>query len=375
MKTLYLDNAASTPLLDQVKSKMFDVMTDCYANSSSIHFAGVQSMKEVEKARELIANSLMASSEEIFFTSGGTEANNWVIQSLCLRRDPRRNVIVTSKIEHPSIRAPIQWVQDNWGMEVIEIGVDSNGVIDLNELKDALNHKVLFCTLMHVNNEVGSVQPIREAAELCSKLGIAFHVDACQSFLKLPIDLSVLELTYLTINAHKIHGPKGIGALYMRKGFELPALIRGGGHELNHRSGTLNVPAIAGFGKAVEIQKSKPATFNELTDNLNWLASQLQVEFPQCVINSPQLNRAPHILNIRFRGFLGKDIFWALNKAGIAISNSSACSSNKMTPSHVLKAMGLSDEENLESMRISIGLLSRKEELQNLIHKLKEIIK
>ena len=178
-----------------------------------------------------------------------------------------------------------------------------------------------------------------------------------------------------TINAHKIHGPKGIGALYMRKGFELPALIRGGGHELNHRSGTLNVPAIAGFGKAVEIQSSKPAFFIELSDNLNWLATQLQDCFPLCVINAPIRSCAPHILNIRFKGFLGKDIFWALNKAGIAISNSSACSSNKIAPSHVLKAMGLSDEQNLESMRISIGLLSQKEELQHLINKLKEIIK
>lgn len=375
MKPLYLDNAASTPLLEEVKKTMLEVMNDSFGNSSSVHSLGVDAVKKVEKAREIIARSLNAQPEEIYFTSGGTESNNWVIQSVVKQGLTKRKKIVTSEIEHPSILAPLMWVQEKFGIEVVKVGVDSEGRVRIPDLEAALKDDVLLCTLMHVNNEVGSIQPIEIAAKLCLKHGIAFHVDACQGYIKVPLDLKVLELTYLTINAHKLHGPKGIGALYMKKGHELDALFHGGGHEMNRRSGTLNVPAIAGFGKAVELQSASLEKFVEMKKLLNWLSDELTNHFSNYALTGADSERAPHILNIRFKGFLGKDIFWALNKAKIAVSTSSACSSNKLTPSHVLKAMGFNDESNLEALRISIGLQTTKDDLQLLINELKGIIK
>ena len=375
MKNIYLDNAASTPLLEDVKTSIIEAMNESYANSSSIHSPGVQVMRKVEKARFSISEVLHTSAEEIFFTSGGTESNNWIIQSMILKGHSKRKKIVTSGIEHPSILAPLNWAKESFGFEIITIGVDECGRIKLDEFAKVLNEEVLFCSIMHVNNEVGSLQPIEEVSKLCLKYGIPLHVDACQSFIKHPIDLSVVELTYLTINAHKLHGPKGIGALYMRKGHELPALFHGGGHEMNYRSGTLNVPAIIGFGKAVELQQERPELVAEMGQLLLWLKDELKSSFLKCEINGSEKNYAPHILNIRFAGHLGRDVFWALNKTGISVSTSSACSSNKTTPSYVLKAMGLSDEANLESFRISLGLQTKKKDLEILLLELKEIIK
>jgi cysteine desulfurase len=361
--------------MEEVKIAMIEAMNECFANSSSIHTPGVQAIKKVEKARHSIANSLNASPEEFYFTSGGTESNNWVLKSAVMNRDLKRKKIVTSAIEHPSIMAPLKWVQENFGIEVLKVGVDASGKIKLAELAQVLNEDVFLCTLMHVNNEVGSVQPIEEVSRLCARHAIPLHVDACQSFIKLPLDLRMVELTYLTINAHKLHGPKGIGALYMRKGHELPPLMLGGGHEMNFRSGTLNVPAIIGFGKAVALQQKMPEQIHEMSQQLKWLGDELKNNYSHCRINGSEVDRAPHILNVHFKGNLGKDIFWALNKAGIAVSTSSACSSNKMTPSHVLAAMGMEDEANLEALRISIGLQTKREDLEILIHELKGIIK
>lgn len=375
MRNTYLDNAASTPLLAEVQATMLECMNESFGNSSSIHTPGVQAIRRVERAREIIANSLNASSEEFYFTCGGTESNNWVIKSFLGRTDLKNKKIITSAIEHPSILVPLNWLAEYFGIQIIKIGVDSEGIIKLAELEKAMDSNVLLCTIMHVNNEVGSIQPLNEISKLCEKFNVPFHVDACQSFIKVPLNLSHTKITYLTINAHKLHGPKGVGALYMRKGHELPAFMHGGGHEMNLRSGTLNVPGIVGFGKAVELQAPSSGRFVEMGQLLKWLSEELKTAFPTCKITGHVTMKAPHILNVRFPGHLGKDLFWALNKVGIAVSTSSACSSTKMTPSSVLAALGLSDEENLEALRISIGLLTTKEDLEFLLNQLKGIIK
>lgn len=375
MKSIYLDNAASTPMLAEVKEELAKQSDLLIGNASSIHSLGVRASREVEKAREIIANSLSTSADNIVFTSGGTESNNWVIQSLFHQKKKNQNTIVTSTIEHPSVLAPIKWLAENFGVKVIFIGVDHEGRILVDDLKKSLSDEVFLCSIMHVNNEVGSLQPMEEIANLCEQYKVPLHVDACQSFLKIPINLSELNITYLTINSHKVHGPKGVGALYLKSANSLSPLFHGGGHESNRRSGTLNTPPITAFGKAVEIQKNNPEYFKKLHELSSWTRKKLIENFSTVSINSPENNLAPHILNIRFNNHLGKDVFWALNKSGVYVSTSSACSSNKMTPSHVLAAMGLNDKNNLESIRLSFGLLTTKEEIEDFIDCLKEIIK
>ena len=375
MKSIYLDNAASTPMLLEVKEELIKNSEHLIGNASSIHSVGVKASREVEKARESIANSLSTSADNIVFTSGGTESNNWVVQSLFHQKNKNQNTIITSAIEHPSVLAPIMWLQKQYGINVVNIGVDTEGRILIEDLKKALSDDVIFCSIMHVNNEVGSIQPMKEIAELCEKFNVPLHVDACQSFLKVPINLSQLKISYLTINSHKVHGPKGVGALYLREGYSLLPLFHGGGHESNRRSGTLNAPAISAFGKSVELQSKNTDFFKQMSDLNLWTQKKLIEIFPPITINSPTNNLAPHILNVRFKDLLGKDLFWSLNKAGVYVSTSSACSSNKMTPSHVLSAMGLDEKHNLESIRISFGLQTTKEEIEYFIDVLREIIK
>ena len=375
MKTIYLDNAASTPMLPEVLVELTKQSEFLTGNASSIHALGVRASREVEKAREIIANSLSTSADNIVFTSGGTESNNWVIQSLFFQKKKNQNTIITSLIEHPSVLAPIKWLSENFGVKVIYIGVDQEGRILLEDLKKSLSDDVFLCSIMHVNNEVGSLQPMEEIAKMCEQFNVPLHVDACQSFLKIPINLKDLNITYLTINSHKVHGPKGVGALYLKAAHSLSPLFHGGGHESNRRSGTINAPSIAAFGKAVEIQMNNPERLINLRELANWTRKKLIDKFSSISINSPENNLAPHILNIRFNNHLGKDVFWALNKSGVYVSTSSACSSNKMTPSHVLAAMGLNDKNNLESLRLSFGLLTAKEEIENFIACLGEIIK
>jgi cysteine desulfurase len=375
LKTIYLDNAASTPLLLEVKVEHDIFLEKLVGNPSSIHTFGVRASKEVEKARDYIATALETSADNIVFTSGGTESNNWVIQSLFHQKKENQNTIITSAIEHPSVHAPIKWLQEKFGVNVIYINVDQDGRVILEELKNAISDKVFLCTIMHVNNEVGSLQPIEEISEICGHYHVPFHVDACQSFLKVPINLSKLNITYLTLNSHKVHGPKGVGALYIKANNPLSPLFHGGGHESNRRSGTLNAPAIAAFGKSVDLQFKNPDWFKKMYELNEWTRIKLSENFANISFNSPPKNLAPHILNVRFSEKMGKDVFWALNKAGVYVSTSSACSSNKMTPSHVLSAMGIEDKHNLESIRISFGLQNTYEDVEEFISTLKEIFK
>jgi cysteine desulfurase len=370
---VFLDNAATTKIALDVKKSM-DICEDFfYANASSVHSAGLEAMKIIEKSRSEIAQALSCSPEEIFFTSGGTESNNWVIKSLIEMKSDKKKIL-TSKIEHPSILEPLKWLEKNFNYEIVYVNVLESGVIDLLDFKNKLDESFCLCTLMHVNNEIGSIQPIDEIGKFCKLKNVLFHTDACQSFMKLPINLTQMPIDFISINSHKIHGPKGIGALFISSKVKISPFLHGGGQEMGLRSTTMNTAGIVGFGKATELLKNFKHT-KKISELSFWLKSELLNKFNDCVINNDGKEVLPNILNIRFNNILGKDLFWRLNKEGIFVSTSSACSSNKNTPSRVLHEIGLSEKQNLESIRVSISVDTEKDDLKIFLNALEKIIK
>lgn len=373
MKSVYLDNAATTFMLNEVCNEISNCDKFFNGNPSSIHQLGVGAMKLVEESRCNIANSINCEPEELYFTSGGTESNNWVIKSLATSKDTRKTII-TSSIEHPSVLEPIKWLEKNFNFKVKVIDVDRDGVINLKKLEEAVNEDVALCSIMHVNNEIGSIQPIELISKICGKYEALFHTDACQSFLKVPLDVKKSGVNFLSINAHKVNGPKGVGALYISKESKLEPLLHGGGQEFGQRSTTLNTSGIVGFGKAVNLQ-SDLRHMEHIAILSKWFKERLVEEFSFCVINNNEKYTIPNIINLRFNNILGKTLMWNLNKVGIYVSTASACSSNKNTPSRVLENIGLSEKENLESLRISLGVLTTKAELEYVLEMLKKIFR
>lgn len=366
MKLIYFDNAATTPVFEEAKNIFLE---DLFANPSSIHSAGVSAMMKVERAREIIAGAINANAEQVYFTATGTEANNWVLKSL---NSPKRSMVI-SRIEHPSIMETAKYLENN-GFKIKYINVKADGCIDLEDAKDKISSEDSLCSVMHVNNETGIVQPIEELAKICRVKNVLIHVDACQSFTKIPIDFSGMNLDFLTINSSKINGPKGIGALIIKNHLTLNSFIHGGSQENGLRAGTLNLNAIQSFAKAVELSIGLDVSkkLKGLRDNM---IQKMSHNFHGFKINGDINLLAPHILNIRFDNFFAKDIFWHLNKNKIYTSMSSACSANKFTPSYVLEAMGLSEAENYASIRISFGYFNSDDEIDIFIDTLGKLIK
>lgn len=374
---VYLDNSATTRPYEEVVVEMVKYMESHYGNPSSLHRMGVDAEKAMKGARKSIAVSLGVKDEEIYFTSGGTEADNTAIFGAAQARKRRGDKIVTSRIEHPAVMESCRKLEES-GFRVEYIPVGGNGVIDLRALESALDDQTILITVMHVNNEVGSIQPIREIAELKDRIGkrlgmeILLHTDAVQSYGRLPIPMDGIDM--LAVSGHKIHGPKGAGALYIRKALNIQPYIHGGGQERGLRSGTENVPAIAGFGTAADLcRRNTDKRIETMKKVKAYLEEGLRSEIPDIRFNSSP-DGSPAILNVSFSGVRGEVLLHTLEQSEIYVSTGSACSSRKKGQSHVLKAMGLSDKEIEGAVRFSFSEFNTTEEIDYVLARLKSAV-
>lgn len=370
---VYLDNSATTKAYDDVTLEVAKVMQQDYGNPSSLHRMGINAEKHVKNARRSLALSLGVSPDEIFFTGSGTEADNMAIFGLAGAQKRRGNKIITSKIEHPAVLEACRRLSTK-GFEIAYIGVNKFGLIDLQELEGEIDDNTILISIMHVNNELGTIQPIEEIGKLKRKHeGVFFHSDAVQSFGKIALDPRKSGIDLLSISAHKIHGPKGVGALYAKKGTRIDPQLIGGGQEQGMRSGTENVPGIAGFGIAVRhISSGWAAKMKELTKLRTYLLTGIKNEISDCRINSYETEgSSPAILNVSFEGVRGEVLLHMLEQAGIFVSTSSACSSKKKGQSHVLKAAGLLDREIEGAIRFSFSEMNNLPEMEYTLDRLK----
>ena len=369
---IYLDNAASTQIHEDVLESMLPYLKEQYGNASSIHRYGRLAKKAIEKARKQIALLINADPSEILITSGGTESNNTVL--IGISTDANSKHMVTSSIEHDAILEPCKKLTQN-GFHVDYLPVDKFGTVDPLELKNHLSDNTCLVSIMFGNNEVGTVQKISEITKICNERKIPFHTDAVQAVGKIPINVKELGIDLLSISSHKLHGPKGIGALYIKNGIKIDPVILGGGQEHGLRSGTENVANIVGFGKACEIAK------NNLNDNMKYvialrdmLIEKVLNEIPEVTLNGDPTSRLPNNAHFTFLGVNGEDLIIKLDEYGIAASTGSACSVNTQRASHVLQAMGFSHEQITGSLRLTMGVFNNEKDIEQTVTSLKKIV-
>ena len=368
---IYLDNAASTQIHEDVLEVMLPYLKEQYGNPSSIHRYGRLANKAIEKARKQIAMLINADSSEILLTSGGTESNNTALYGIAERKP--HSQIITSSIEHDAILEPCKKLAKN-GFDVIYLPVDTHGVVNLSVLKNSLSDNTCLVSIMFGNNEMGTIEPIAQIAQLCHEQNIPFHTDAVQAVGKIAIDVKKLGVDLLSISSHKINGPKGIGALYIRKGIDIDPIILGGGQERGLRSGTENVANIVGFGKACELAKL------HLSDNISHmkklrddLVAKILREISGVILNGHAENRLPNNAHFTFLGVAGEDLIIKLDEYGIAASTGSACSVHTQKASHVLQAMGFSHEQITGSLRLTLGLFNNQQQIDETVNILKKV--
>jgi len=368
---IYLDNAASTQIHEDVLDAMLPYLKEQYGNPSSIHRYGRLANKAIEKARKQIAMLINADSSEILLTSGGTESNNTALYGIAEKKP--HSQIITSSIEHDAILEPCKKLAKD-GFDVIYLPVDTHGVVNLSVLKNSLSDNTCLVSIMFGNNEMGTIEPIAQIAQLCNEQNIPFHTDAVQAVGKIPIDVKKLGVDLLSISSHKINGPKGIGALYIRKGIDINPIILGGGQEHGLRSGTENVANIVGFGKACELAKLN------LSDNIShmkklrdYLVAKILREIPCVILNGHAENRLPNNAHFTFLGVAGEDLIIKLDEYGIAASTGSACSVHTQKASHVLQAMGFSHEQITGSLRLTLGLFNNQQQIDETVNILKKV--
>ena len=369
---IYLDNAASTQIHEDVLTSMLPYLKEQYGNASSIHRYGRISRKAIEKSRKQIASLINADPSEILITSGGTESNNTVLRGIPLKNIPSN--VITSSIEHDAILEPCKKLSQN-GLEIMYLSVDKFGMINPSELKNTISDNTCLVSIMFGNNEVGTVQKISEISQICHEKNIPFHTDAVQAIGKIPIDVKELGIDLLSISSHKLHGPKGIGALYIKNGVQINPIILGGGQEHGLRSGTENVANIVGFGNACEIAK------NNLTENMAYvtklrdlLIKKVLDEIPEVTLNGDPKSRLPNNAHFTFLGVNGEDLIIKLDEYEIAASTGSACSVNTQRASHVLQAMGFSHEQITGSLRLTLGIFNNEKEIVQTVDSLKKIV-
>ena len=374
MENVYFDNAATTKLDKEVLDEMMPYLTDEYGNPSSIYKLGRTARKAVEDAREKVAKAINAKPEEIYFTSGGSEADNTAIRGIANNYKNKGNHIITTKIEHPAALELCKQLEKE-GFEVTYLNVNENGLIILEELEKAIKDTTVLITTMFANNEIGTIQPIKEIGEIARKNNVYFHTDAVQAVGSVRIDVEDMNIDSLSLSGHKIYGPKGIGALYVKKGIKFQNLITGGHQEKNKRAGTENVPAIVGLGKAIElVYENFEEKTQKIIDLREYYIKELQEKIPYIKVNGDREKRLPGNANISFEFIEGEGILLNLDLRGIYASSGSACTSGSLDPSHVLLAIGLSHEIAHGSLRISIGKYNTKEEVDYLIENLVEIV-
>jgi len=371
MKNIYLDNAATTKVDDRVVEAMNIYHTEKYGNASSVHFKGEEARRDLEEARETIAKAIGARYDEIIFTGSGTESNNFAIKGLFFNNYPNKNHIITTKIEHDCVLNACKWLETK-GAKVTYLNVNEKGFVNLKDIENAITDKTFLVSVIHGNNEIGTIQNLKGIGELCRKKGVLFHTDACQSLTKVPINVNKDNVDLVTLNAHKIHGPKGVGALYIRKGVSITPLLHGGGQEFKLRSSTENVPGIIGFAKAVKISSSSDV---KNMKKLREYFIQELLKIPNTRLNGADgEDRLCNNINLSFRNIEGEAIGSFLNVNGIFTSTGSACSSKSLEPSHVLTALGLSPLEANSSIRISISKYTTKEEIDYALSEIKKTV-
>lgn len=371
---VYLDNAATTRLDERVLEKMMPYLTSEYGNASSIYKLGRNNRRVVEIAREKIAKKLNAEPYEIYFTSGGSESDNTAIKGIANAYKTKGNHIITSKIEHPAVLEVCKELEKE-GFEVTYIGVDENGIIDLKELESSIKENTILITIMYANNEIGTIEPIKEIGQIAKKHNVYFHADAVQAVGSVKIDVKEMNIDSLSLSAHKFYGPKGIGALYVKKGIRFKKLITGGHQESGKRAGTENVASIVGMSEALELAYLELEEKNNRIKNLkDYYIEEVTKKIPYIKFNGDVNNGLPGTANIAFRYIEGEGLLLNLDNKGIYASSGSACTSDSLEPSHVLLAIGLPHEIAHGSLRVSIGKYNTKEEIDYLIDNLVVIV-
>ncbi|MBD3259863.1 cysteine desulfurase NifS [Candidatus Woesearchaeota archaeon] len=374
-KRIYLDNGATTQVDPAVLDAMLPFFCKKYGNVSSLHSFGKEARHSVEKNRKVIAESINAEPEEIIFTSGGTESDNLAIKGIAVyMRDKGKNHIITTKIEHPAVLNVCK-VLERKGISVTYLDVDPEGFIDLKELEQKITEKTSLVSIIHANNEIGTIQDMKKIGEICRKKKVLFHTDAVQSFTKVPIDVKKMKIDLLSLSGHKIHGPKGTGVLYVKKDLSIEPLLHGGGQENGKRAGTENASGIIGFGKAVELASDKTHV-KKMTRLRDYFIGRIEKEIPDTKLNGPEgSKRLCNNINMSFKYVEGESILLHLDNYGIAVSTGSACSQLNLRPSHVLEALDLPDEFVHGTIRFTISRFTTKAELDYAAEKLKDIIK
>ncbi|WP_241236334.1 cysteine desulfurase family protein [Brevibacillus marinus] len=371
---IYLDNSATTKPYPEVVETVRQVMENYYGNPSSLHQKGVEAEQVLKQARQIAAHALRVKPGEIIFTSGGTESNNTAIKGVATQYRNRGKHLVTTQIEHPAVYDVCKQLEA-FGYEVTYLPVNAEGRISLEELKQAIRPDTILVSVMHVNNELGTIQPIAEIGAYLQRFPkIVFHVDAVQSFGKIPLHVREWGIDLLSVSAHKFHGPRGVGILYKREGLQIQPLLTGGGQEAGVRSGTENLPAIAGMAKAIRIMEERreqtAALYRELTARLRRGIASI----PGCVVNTPEELTAPHILNFSVPGVKAEVLLHALEEQGFLVSTRSACSSKRNEPSRVLMATGMGRERALSAIRLSVGAENKPEEMDRFVDVLRDAV-
>ena len=371
---IYLDNASTTKTAPEVVDAMLPYFSEYYGNASTIYSLGAESKKAMDHARQTIADSLGAKPEEIYFTAGGSESDNWALKATAEAYASKGKHIITTKIEHHAILHTCEYLEKR-GFEITYLNVDRDGLISLDELKAAIRPDTILISVMFANNEIGTIEPIAEIGEIAKEHGVLFHTDAVQAYAQVPINVDEMHIDMLSASGHKLNGPKGIGFLYIRKGVKIRSFVHGGAQERSRRAGTENIPGIVGLGAAVEramrIMDTKTRKEIELRD---YLIGRLENEIPHCWLNGHRTKRLPNNINFSFLFIEGESMLIMLDMKGICASSGSACTSGSLDPSHVLLAIGLKHEEAHGSLRLTLSEESTKEEMDIVAEEVKKIV-
>ena len=363
MKPIYMDHSATTPVAPEVLAAMLPYFSDKFGNASSLHGFGREAKEALEESRQKLARLLNADPEEIVFTSGGTESDNIALRGIAYKNRNSGRHIITSQIEHPAILETCRSLEQE-GFSVTYLPVNREGLVDLSELERAIRPDTILISIMHANNEIGTIQPLEEIGSLAAERDIYLHTDAVQTVGKIPVDVEAMGADLLSLSAHKLYGPKGVGALYIRRGTKIQSLATGGGHEMGLRSGTENVPGIVGLARAADLAREEMAAEGQrLTELRDRLAALVLQRVKEAWINGSMEKRLPGSLNFGFSYVEGESLLLYLDSKGVAVSTGSACSSHKLEPSHVLLALGLKPEECHGSLRITMGRSNSQEDV------------
>ena len=373
-KIIYMDNAATTALKPEVFEKMKPFLINNYANPSAVYSFAQEAKAAVDNSRDTIAQLIGARSNEIYFTCGGSESDNWAIKAVAESFSDKGKHIITTKIEHHAVLHTCEYLERH-GFDITYLNVDSDGKVRLDELKKSIREDTILISVMTANNEIGTIQPVAEIGKIAHEKGILFHTDAVQAYGHIPINVDEMNIDLLSASGHKFNGPKGVGIMYIRKGVKIRSFIHGGSQERGRRAGTYNVPGIAGLGTAAKLAMENMAKRAEKEKELrDYFIDRISAEIPYTVLNGHREDRLPNNINFCFRFVEGESVLIMLDQAGICASSGSACTSGAIDPSHVLRAIGLSDEMAHESLRLTLSYENTKEEIDTVVGELKRIV-